>query len=165
MADWREHQGVFMWAVANYVECLRGDDGSGDDLEEIYATCRDVMEHLPHDHATRLHAAAHCEAALRLGRVQEFKDAVARYRLILEDDSDRYRMTDDYKHMPHVLLIFEKLLGHPDAGADQILEWTRAVRRTRRQPPDRWVQDLWKRMVRDRLGFWQRLRVGWALKA
>ncbi|MHC4741795.1 MAG: tetratricopeptide repeat protein, partial [Planctomycetota bacterium] len=58
MKDWREHAGVQMVAIVNYSNSLRasiGLLGVREDIEELYATSRDVLSHLAHDHTARFH--------------------------------------------------------------------------------------------------------------
>jgi tetratricopeptide (TPR) repeat protein len=117
LSDWREHQGVEMWAVANYSLSLRKfprDIFCREHLDELYATSRDVLERLPHDSTARYHAATLCEAAIRLGRQAEFLEYVTRHDALLRDENREHWMPGLYEALPRVLLRFRDLLKEND---------------------------------------------------
>ncbi|MEW6744850.1 MAG: C39 family peptidase [Planctomycetota bacterium] len=75
---WREHAGVEMWVVANYVFCLDPEGDRG--LREIAASCRDALETLPHDCNAKYLAHMCARACVLLEDEDGFRDAWRRYR-------------------------------------------------------------------------------------
>jgi tetratricopeptide (TPR) repeat protein len=78
LSSWREHRGVSMWVVANYVGCLSSVWPS--DLKEIVATSGDALRDLPHDHCARFLAHARAEACALLGDRQGLRQTWQQYR-------------------------------------------------------------------------------------
>jgi predicted Zn-dependent protease len=69
-ADWRERSGVEMWMVCNYVLSLARS--RRDHLLERYASSRDALAALPHDHCAKYLAHAQAEACAVLGFRERF---------------------------------------------------------------------------------------------
>ena len=149
MRDWREHQAVNMWAIVNYSLSLRKYEGLGEDLEELYATSRDVLEHLQHDHSARYHIATLCEATLRLRKQEEFIQLTETYRTELEDEEFGYWMPEEGAAMPEVLFLFRDLLEMPPRDWPRIEDQRRRMnilRAKAKLPP--WVRELWRSLLR-----------------
>jgi hypothetical protein len=89
LSSWREHRGVTMWMIANYVGCLSRLRQA--DLREIVASSRDALRSLPHDHCARYLAHAGAEACALLGdkrRLQETWELYTNYFDCKESDKE-----------------------------------------------------------------------------
>ncbi|MBN1418649.1 MAG: tetratricopeptide repeat protein [Planctomycetes bacterium] len=153
MADWREHPGVEMWAVAVYSSSLRARPrdilwtGPREDLEELHATSRDALDRLAHDHTARYHACTLCETFLRFGRDQEFAAAYERYRGLIEDASADHWMPPESEAAARVLPRFHRLLGAEDPR--DVVRLTRGLRSL--APFPSWVIREWIRRARPKV--------------
>jgi tetratricopeptide (TPR) repeat protein len=117
ISDWRQRQGVEMIAVSYYRLSFGARPGSrwsrlanlyvdawlalgrrpgglrssaGADWLAIYEASRDALERLPEDKTLLMHVTALCEALLALGRMDEFLQAVDRYRNLLQTTDKRF---------------------------------------------------------------------------
>ena len=105
---WRERSGVEMWMVCNYVLSL--SRSRRDRLRERYASCRDALAGLPHDHCAKYLAHAQAEACAVLGLKDRFLEtwaACARY-------FDGHVGTGEYfpKRERYLLKSIPELAGH-----------------------------------------------------
>ncbi len=142
MYDWREREGVEMWAISNYSMALRGGGGVREDLEELYATSCDVLTHLAHDQTVRYHACVLAEVCLRLGRWQEFLDVMDRYAGVLVDRE--FWLADDLTRAPEILQMFVNLLRTPREKTRDVKALTRRLRSLGMPSQKRWVRRVLK---------------------
>ena len=78
MSRWRDHVGVPMWIVANFVMCcnpLRRKQ-----LREIISSCHDALAGLPHDHCARFLAHVEAESYAILGDEKAFLEVYRSYK-------------------------------------------------------------------------------------
>lgn len=78
MSGWRDHVGVPMWIVANFVMCcnpLRRKQ-----LREIISSCHDALAGLAHDHCARYLAHVEAESCAILGDEKAFLLAYRSYK-------------------------------------------------------------------------------------
>ncbi len=155
VADWRDRPGVEMTGVS-YFRLGCGAEPAGRLLEQIVANASDCLERLPTDKTVRFHAASLCEALLRLGRLDEFRQAVARYGQWLADEDPSMWLPDYYgkTRLPEKLLQVDAMLAAQDGR--EALKWFRRIRR--RCP--RFLARLAHRELRRRVG-WLRAFLTW----
>ncbi len=77
LAAWRERPGVEMWLIANYVNCLSRLRRA--QLGELFTSCRDALQRLPHDHCASYLAHRMAEASALLGDDKSFLEVWAAY--------------------------------------------------------------------------------------
>lgn len=70
LGGWRGRSGVPMWAITNYLLSLNALGSK--EWREIFATCRDALAGLSHDHCAKYLAHRQAEAALLLGEEEAF---------------------------------------------------------------------------------------------
>ncbi len=81
-AGWQKRPGVQMWAITNYVMCLKGSGKK--QLKELRTTCGDALAGLAHDHCARYLAFREAEAHALLGDRQGFFECWKRHREYFE---------------------------------------------------------------------------------
>lgn len=77
LSAWRERPGVAMWMMTNYILSLSRRRRAH--LEERYASARDALAGLPHDHCAKYLAHVQAEAAALLGHKEDFLETWAAY--------------------------------------------------------------------------------------
>ncbi|MCE5279562.1 MAG: tetratricopeptide repeat protein [Planctomycetaceae bacterium] len=152
MCDWREHDGIEMWAIANYSSSLRKAKGVKEDLEELYATSRDVLQHLRGDQTMRFQAIVLCETTLRLGRIDEFLAAVRTHRALLEDYSAEHWTPPLATHLSKMLLLFADLIEGKAADARSRKALTAKAKAQAKLIGKSWPMVCWKRALAGALG-------------
>jgi hypothetical protein len=78
LESWRERSGVGMWAVANYVNSVRGMRAK--QLGEVRSACRDALAGLPHDHCAKYLVHRQAEACALLGDEKGLLETWKQYR-------------------------------------------------------------------------------------
>jgi len=163
MAGWRDHQGSEMWAVTNYVICLRRYGGIlplREDLDELYRTTRDLIASVPHDHTIRYIVSAFCAAALRKGYDEEFLAYVGQFEHLLKSGDKRYWMARNFVWLPDVILLFKRMLVESDhtnlGGLTRELKSLLASHPTKMA--SRWVRKEWLKRIMPRLTWAERIR-------
>jgi hypothetical protein len=78
LSSWRDHPGVGMWVLTNYLLCT--PRYTGKQLREVLATCRDGLAGLPPDHCAKYLAHVLAEVYAALGDVAGFRETWEHYR-------------------------------------------------------------------------------------
>jgi hypothetical protein len=162
MAGWRNHPGCEMWAVTNYVICLRRRGGwlpISEDLDELFLTCRDLISSVPHDHTIRYIVSVCCEAALRKGLDEEFFALTEQFAHLLENEDKGYWMKNGTRWVPGVLLMFRRMMAESDPRA--LMNLTRDCLSIMGNAPMKntgnWVRTQWLKRLLPRLPWTSRL--------
>jgi len=122
MDDWREHQGIEMWAVSNYTYALnREDDPSRMPL--LVRTARDALEHLPQDHTAMFMAALLCQTTLKLKHIEEFVADVQRYEYLLDDDLTDQYLGDIPTNYPKAFVLLGQLRTRDFQDTEDLEKW------------------------------------------
>ncbi|GAB6096688.1 hypothetical protein JCM14469_29410 [Desulfatiferula olefinivorans] len=167
MAGWRNHPGCEMWAVTNYVICLRRRGGwlpISEDLDELYRTCRDLIAFVPHDHTIRYIVSVCCEAALRKGLDEEFFALTEQFAHLLANEDKGLWMRNGTRWVPGVLLMFRRMMAESDPRA--LMDLTRECLSIMGNSPMKntgnWVRTQWLKRLLPRLP-WPRRLLAWVL--
>ena len=127
MQDWRQHKGVTMWMVTNYVLCFSKLRRAH--LEELASTCSDALEGLEHDHCAKYLAHRLAEAAALLDTRDEFLKTWRTYRNYFDtklETREYFRNRDKY-----LLGQISEMAEALDAG--RIRDYQKAVNRLKRK--------------------------------
>ncbi len=87
IAGWRDHVGVPMWVIANFVLCC--NPRSKKQLRQMISACHDALTGLPHDHCARYLAHVEAESYARLGDEKGFLEAYLRYKNYFDGKIER----------------------------------------------------------------------------
>ncbi|MCU1332012.1 MAG: hypothetical protein JWM08_1004 [Candidatus Angelobacter sp.] len=98
MSGWRNHVGVPMWIVANFVMCcnpLRRKQ-----LREIISSCHDALAGLPHDHCARFLAHVESGSYALLGDEKAFLEAYRTYKNYFDGKLEQSEwFQDSHRHL------------------------------------------------------------------
>jgi hypothetical protein len=147
LASWRDHDGMDMWMLANYVMSLCHDMplfNRRAHWRGVFETCRDGLERLRADYTARFIATTLCATALRLHLDAEFVEHAGRYHDLLADTSDRHWMPPRDGHVPALLLLFHEAMTDeaPDVAA-----LAKRFRGVAWLWPWSWVRREWRRVT------------------
>jgi len=154
LRDWRDHEGVAMATVADYLTSLRRTKwpAPGQQLEECHRTAHDALERLEPDERLPYVACVLCEATLRRGADDEFLRWYRRYEHVLAEPA----VPDDYAIMPAVVGAFARML-EGDEGT--VMAATDELRQRVGDHPPPWLADQWLTRTATRVSSWQQAKL------
>jgi len=105
MKDWRTRDKVPMWALLGYCGSLRvlGD------VEEIFATCRDALGQLEHDHSLPAIATYAAFGALMTDRMEELHRIIEEYHPEDEERWENNLVVDSIEDLSRVFASIDRL--------------------------------------------------------
>ncbi|MFA6009501.1 MAG: tetratricopeptide repeat protein [Desulfobacteraceae bacterium] len=164
MAGWREHQGSEMWAVTNYVICLRRLPGMfpvSEDLDELYNTTKDLITLVTHDHTIKFIVCVCCETALRKNEDDTFLSLADQFDHIINGKNENFWMVKNYVWAPDILMMFKRLIMEPEDKNIIVLtrELLSFIGKTPIFNTGNWIRKEWLKRAIPRLKWAERIRI------